>query len=114
LGALILHGDLYVAGGATTGNAPVGTVYRARVDSTGALGAWQTEAALPFARAHFGFGTIGGYLYAFGGDSGAVAPNDGSLSGSAIADVAYAQIDLRTGDLTSTGGRRTATSSRRR
>ncbi len=56
LGALIFHGELYVAGGATTGNAPVGTVYRARIDSTGALGAWQTEAALPFARAHFGFG----------------------------------------------------------
>src|SRR5712692_657268 len=46
---------------------------------------------------------LGGYLYAFGGDSGAVAPNDGSLSGSTIADVAYAQIDLRTGDLTSVG-----------
>lgn len=32
-----------------------------------------------------------------------MAPNDGSLSGSTIADVAYAQIDLRTGDLTSVG-----------
>jgi hypothetical protein len=102
-GAVIFHGDLYVAGGSTTGNAPAGAVYRSRVDTSGTLGSWQTEAALPFPRAHAGLGAFGGYLFAFGGDSGAVAPNTGSLSASAIGDVASAKIDLRTGDLTSAG-----------
>jgi len=102
-GAVIFHGDLYVAGGSTTGNAPAAAVYRSRIDTSGALGAWQTEAALPFARAHAGLGAFGGYLLTFGGDSGAVAPNTGSLSTSAIGDVASAKIDLRTGDLTSAG-----------
>jgi hypothetical protein len=102
-GAVIFHGDLYVAGGSTDGNAPASAVYRSRIDTSGALGAWQNEAELPFARAHAGLGVFGGYLVTFGGDSGAVAPNTGSLSASAIADVASARIDLRTGDLTSAG-----------
>jgi hypothetical protein len=103
MGAVIFHGDLYVAGGSTAGNAPAAAVYRSRIDTSGALGVWQTEAALPFARAHAGLGAFGGYLFTFGGDSGTVAPNTGSLSTSAIADVVSAQIDLRTGDLTSAG-----------
>jgi hypothetical protein len=103
MGAVIFHGDLYVAGGSTTGNAPSAAVYRSRIDATGALGAWQTEPALPFARAHAGLGAFGGYLFTFGGDSGTVAPNAGTLSSSAIADVASAKIELRTGDLTSAG-----------
>lgn len=103
MGAVIFHGDLYVAGGSTTGNAPSAAVYRSRIDTSGALGAWQTEPALPFARAHAALGAFGGDLYTFGGDSGAVAPNVGSLSSSAISDVASAAIDLRTGDLTSAG-----------
>ena len=101
LGAVIFHGDLYVAGGATTGNVPVATVYRSRIAETGELGAWQVQAPLPFARAHFGFGRFGRYLYVLGGDSSATAPN--AASGKAIANVAYARIDLRTGDLTSAG-----------
>jgi hypothetical protein len=103
MGAVIFHGDLYVVGGSTTGNAPAAAVYRSRIDTSGALGVWQTEAALPFARAHAGLGVFGAYLVAFGGDSGAVAPNTGSLSTSAVADVVSARIDLRTGDLTSAG-----------
>lgn len=103
MGAVIFHGDLYVAGGSTTGNAPAAAVYRSRIDTSGALGAWQTEAALPFARAHAGLGVFGAYLVTFGGDSGAVAPNTGSLSASAISDVASGRIDLRSGDLTSAG-----------
>jgi hypothetical protein len=98
-GAAIFHGQLYVGGGATGANVPVGTVYRARIDTSGALGAWQAEAGLPSARAHFGFGAFGGFLYAFGGDSGTTAPNAGSVAASAIADVAFAPIDLRTGAL---------------
>lgn len=101
MGAAIFHGDLYLAGGATTGNAPVATVYRSRIGETGELGAWQAQAPLPFARAHFGFGSFGRYLYALGGDSSATAPN--AATGKTIASVAYARIDLKTGNLTSAG-----------
>lgn len=103
MGVVIFHGDLYIAGGSTSGNAPTAAVYRSRIDVTGALGAWQTEAALPFARAHAGLGMFGAYLATFGGDSGTVAPNTGTLSTSAVGDVASARIDLRTGDITSAG-----------
>ena len=97
MGATIFHGELYVAGGATTGNVPVGTVYRARIDSSGALGAWQTEAALPFARAHFGFGTFGGYLYT-------LAPSTTSRTRTSISAPATSPQP---------GGRPTSASSRR-
>lgn len=101
-GAVVFHGDLYVAGGATTANAPAAQVYRSRIDATGGLGPWQPQPSLPFQRAHFGFGTAGGYLYAFGGDSSAVALHSGS-AGKSFADVAYARINLRTGDLDAAG-----------
>jgi len=103
MGAVIFHGDLYVVGGATVGNVAVATVYRSRISASGGLSAWQTQPALPFRRAHFGFGSFGGYLYAFGGDSGVVAPNNGSQSSTAVADVAYARIDLLSGNLTAAG-----------
>jgi hypothetical protein len=104
LGAVIFRGDLYIAGGSTTGNAPVASVYRARIDSTGALGAWQTEPALPFGRAYHGFGQFGGYLYAFGGDSAAATPNDSNYTnnGTKLSQVVYSKINLRTGDLVGT------------
>lgn len=104
LGAVIFRGDLYIAGGATTGNAPVAGVYRARIDSTGALGPWQTEPALPFGRAYHGFGQFGGFLYAFGGDSAAVTPNDSNYTtnGTKLSQVVYSRINLRTGDLVGT------------
>jgi hypothetical protein len=100
-GAVIFRGDLYIVGGATTGNVPVATVYRARIDSTGALGAWNAEPALPFARAHQGFGQFGGYLYVCGGYSTAITPNDSNYTNNAtkVNQVAYARINLRTGDL---------------
>ena len=103
LGAAVFHGDLYLIGGAGAGNVPVATVYRARIGATGALGAWVTQPSLPYRRAHFGFGSFGGYLYAFGGDSGTVGPHSGAQSNTSIADVAYARINLLTGDLTATG-----------
>jgi hypothetical protein len=101
LGAVIFRGDLDIAGGSTTGNAPVASVYRSRIDSTGTVGAWQSQAALPFARSYHGFGQFGGYLYVFGGDSAAITPNDSNTSNNAtkLDQVAYAQINLRTGDL---------------
>lgn len=109
LGAAVFHGDLYVVGGATSNNAAVATVYRSRITADGGLGAWQSLPALPFRRAHFGFGSFGGYLYTFGGDSGNVAPHNGSQSNTAVSDVAYARIDLLTGNLTTAGWTTAAT-----
>src|SRR5579859_1902906 len=83
VGAAIFNGNVYVAGGSGTGNAPVATVYRAAINSDGTLGAWQALTALPFARSYFGFGVNGTFLYALGGDSAAVSPNDSSVKGSA-------------------------------
>ncbi len=101
LGAVIFRGDLYLAGGAKTGNVPVANVYRARIDSTGALGPWQSEPSLAFGRANYGFGQFGGALYVIGGDSAAVTPNDSNYTNNAtkLGDVAYVKINLRTGDL---------------
>ena len=102
-GAVIFNGSVYVVGGSGSGNAPVATVYRSAVQSDGTLGAWQSLASLPFARSYFGFGINGTFLYALGGDSGAVTPNDSTLKTSAISDVVYAAIDVHTGNLTASG-----------
>ncbi len=102
-GAVIFNGSVYVAGGSASGNVPVATVFRAAIMSDGTLGAWQALASLPFARSYFGFGVNGTFLYALGGDSGSVTPNDSSLSAKAISDVAYAEIDVHTGALTAAG-----------
>jgi IPT/TIG domain len=101
LGAAIFRGDLYVAGGSAAGNAPVATVYRSRIDSTGTLSSWQAEPALPFARSYGGFQQFGGYLYYFGGDSAAVSPNDANYTnnGTKLGQIAYIKVNLRTGDL---------------
>ena len=103
LGAVIFNGAVYVGGGSGSGNAPVATVYRAVIQSDGMLGAWQAQPSLPFARSYFGFGINGTSLYALGGDSGTVTPNDSSLSAKAISDVIYAEIDVHTGNLTAAG-----------
>jgi len=102
-GAVIFNGCVYVAGGSGSGNAPVATVQRAAIMSDGTLGAWQPLSSLPFGRSYFGFGVNGTFLYALGGDSGAVTPNDSSLSAKAISDVVYAEIDVHTGALTAAG-----------
>src|SRR3989442_3051508 len=101
VGAVTFNGSVYVAGGSSSGNVPVATVYRAAIMSDGTLGAWQTLASLPFARSYFGFGVNGTFLYALGGDSGSVTPNDSSLSAKAISDVVYAEIDVRSEEHTS-------------
>jgi len=104
LGAAIFLGNLYIWGGATTNNVPVAGVYRSAIDAGGSLGTWQSEAALPTARAYFGSGSFGGYLYAFGGDAGTVAPNDASTSSAtALSDAVYAQVDVRTRNITAAG-----------
>jgi len=104
LGAVVFNGSVYVAGGSGTGNAPVATVYRAPINSDGTLGAWSPQTSLPFARSYFAFGVNGTFLYAFGGDSSSVTPNDSSsLKTTSLSDVLYAQVDIRTGNLTAAG-----------
>ena len=104
LGAVVFNGSVYIAGGSGTGNAPVATVYRAQINSDGTLGAWAPLASLPFARSYVGFGVNGTFLYAFGGDSSSVTPNDSSsLKTTSLSDVVYAQIDIHTGSLTAAG-----------
>ncbi len=104
LGAVVFNGSVYIAGGSGTGNTPVATVYRATINADGTLGAWGALTSLPFARSYFGFGVNGTFLYAFGGDSSSVTPNDSSsLRTSSLSDVVYAQIDVHTGNLTAAG-----------
>jgi hypothetical protein len=103
-GAAVFLGNLYVWGGAAAGNEPVATAYRAEIGAAGGLGEWQTQEALPAGRAYFGAGSFGGYLYAFGGESGTVAPRDAGLtSNTRLGDVTYAKIDLRSRDITAEG-----------
>ncbi len=101
LGAVVFRSAIYVAGGATTDNAPVATVYRARIDTLGELGAWEELPALPSARAYHGFATFGGYLYSVGGETAAVTPDDGSFTNNdtKLDEVVFVKINLRTGDL---------------
>jgi hypothetical protein len=51
-GAVIFRSTVYVVGGATTDHAPVASVYRAKIDTLGALSAWEALPALPSARAY--------------------------------------------------------------
>ena len=103
-GAAIFLGNLYIWGGATTNDVPVANVYRSTIDATGGLGAWKAQAALTSARAYFGYGSFGGYLYSFGGNTGTVAPNDASVtSPTTTGEILYAQVDLRTRDIATSG-----------
>lgn len=102
MGAAIFRGTIYVAGGATTGNVPVAKVYKAEIQATGELSDWEELTSLPSGRAYHGFVSFGGYLYMVGGESGTVAPASGTAS-SNLADVLYAKVNLRTGDLTDAG-----------
>ncbi|HUF28315.1 MAG TPA: IPT/TIG domain-containing protein [Gemmatimonadaceae bacterium] len=97
LGVVIFRGEMYIAGGATTGNAPTTHVYRTRIDSTGMLGAWQSLPSLPTALSHHGFAVFGRFLYVVGGATATANPNDGSLTGSRSDQVLYVPINLRTG-----------------
>jgi hypothetical protein len=100
-GAVVFRGEIYIAGGSTAGNLAVATVYRARIDTLGNLGAWQPLASLPTARSYHGFVTFGGHLYAFGGDSAAVSPHHANATDNTtkLSEIAYVRVNLRTGDL---------------
>jgi hypothetical protein len=103
-GAVVFRSAIYVAGGATTGNAPVATVYRARIDTLGLLGAWEQLVALPSARAYHRVVSFGGYLYAVGGESATVHPHDPNQTNNdtKLSEVAFIRINLRNGDLVGT------------
>lgn len=103
VGVAVFHGDLYIAGGSTVGDAPVAGVYRARIDTSGALSAWQTLPSLPSARSYHSMISAGSYLYCLGGETGTVAPDDSSGGGGVLNDVAVARIDLRSGNLLAPG-----------
>ncbi len=100
-GAVLFRSTIYVVGGAAAGNDPVASVYRAAIDTLGNLGPWEALTPLPGPRAYHGLVSFGGFLYAVGGDAGAVAPNDAGFNNNATKsdETLYGRINLRTGDL---------------
>lgn len=98
-GAVVFRSAIYVVGGATDANQPVTSVYKASIDTLGNLGEWEEETSLPSARSYHGLASFGGYLYAVGGETDSVAPDDGDYQNNETkrADVTYAPIDLRSG-----------------
>jgi hypothetical protein len=102
-GAVIFLSSIYVAGGATNDNQPVSAVYRADIDSTGDLSAWQIMTSLPSDRTYHGLTVFGNYLHTFGGESAPVSPDDGNYTSNntKLDEVTYIRIDLRTGNLAS-------------
>jgi len=102
-GAVVFLSSIYVAGGATNDNEPVSAVYRADIDSTGGLSAWQIMTSLPSGRSYHGLTVFGNYLHTFGGESAPVSPDDGNYTSNdtKLNEVDYMRIDLRTGNLAS-------------
>jgi len=101
-GAVVFRSSIYVAGGATSGDVPVATVYRARIDTLGELSSWESLSGLSLDRSYHGLTAFGGYLHLFGGETGAVTPENGNYinNDTKLDEVVYMRIDLRTGDLT--------------
>jgi hypothetical protein len=99
MGVAVFRSWLYVVGGATTGNAPVAEVYRARINEDGSLGSWESQPSLPAPRAYPAVAQAAGVLYALGGETAANAPGDGTLTGTRSGDVHYNPLNLRTGEL---------------
>ncbi len=96
MGATIFRSWLYVAGGATTGNAPQSGVYRAHIERDGTLGPWEAQPSLPTPRAYAPLLQFAGFLYVVGGDTGTVAPGVNTLTSSRVSSIYYNALDLRT------------------
>jgi hypothetical protein len=88
-GSVVVNGYVYVIGGNDNLGSAVSTVYYAKLNADGTLGAWQTANALPAARHSLSAAANNGYIYASGGNEGfgsesavyyARVNNDGSLS----------------------------------
>jgi len=101
VGAVIHYGSLYVVGGAGSGNTPVATVFRAPVQVNGNLDSLNPQASLPAARARFGFGASGMFLYVFGGDGSAIGPNDGTVGSQQTSTIFYTRVASVTHDVLS-------------
>ena len=99
LGAVVFRSTIYIAGGATTDDAAVADVYRAVIDTLGNIGTWEALQSLPEARAYHQFVGFGGFLYAVGGDTAAVAVDDANFqqNSTKLSTIALARIDLRSG-----------------
>lgn len=65
---LIANGYLYAIGGGDAGNARVATVYFAKIQAGGAVGAWQVGTPLPQPRANMSAVQVDDVLYVMGGD----------------------------------------------
>ncbi len=98
-GAVIFHGRIYVAGGNGSDGAPVKSVYSAKINSDGTIGAWQTLTDMPAALAYHQLVTAAGNLYVLGGDNTAVDPVTNVASASSQGAVYYAQINFLDGSL---------------
>ncbi|MDH5588417.1 MAG: IPT/TIG domain-containing protein [Gemmatimonadota bacterium] len=98
-GAAIFRSTIYVAGGATTDNAAVATVYRAAIDTLGNIGAWEELDAMPQARSYVPLVIFGGTLYVAGGETAAIAVDDATFNSNAtkLSSVVHARLNLRNG-----------------
>jgi hypothetical protein len=65
------NGYVYVTGGQTSSSTVINTVEFAPIQSNGSLGAWVTTTAFPTARRDHGMTIDNGYVYVFGGCTGA-------------------------------------------
>lgn len=99
MGVAVFRSWLYVVGGATTGDAPVAEVYRARINEDGSLGMWESQSSLPTALAYPAVAQAAGVLYVLGGETAASAPGDATLTTTRTGDIHYNPLDLRTGEL---------------
>jgi len=101
--AAIFAGWIYLVGGADAGGMSVRSSWRAPVDSSGAIGAWQATRNLPSTVSHGALVSFGPFLYSVGGETATTSPIKASQTGSETSSVYLSRIDLRTRDLTSAG-----------
>lgn len=96
MGVAIFRSYLFVAGGATEGNAATAGVYRAQILPGGSLGAWEAQSSLPYPRAYAPTAQFAGVLYVLGGDSATAAPGSNAETATRVAQIHYNPLDLRT------------------
>ncbi len=101
--AVVFRGFIYLGGGAEASNMPTKNAWRAAVNADGTIGPWQLITGLPNAAAFHALTNFGPYLYATGGDAGAVSTTQSTTSGSELSATYLARVNLRTGDLAAGG-----------
>ncbi len=100
MGVVVFRSWLYVVGGATTGDEPVTTVYRAKLAEDGSIGPWESQPDLPAARSYVAVRQAAGVVYVLGGESAAVTPGDATDTATKSIEVLYNRLDLRTAEFT--------------